>query len=198
MLNLIGQLLGLVFMVGGIVVSALALADPARRIAIGGFSILGIANLVLIIVTYENTPDVPHFSDLVVLSAMAAARARYSLIDLAENRLLELIAAVAVGIGLGFFGPREYRKRKLRRWLSSYEIFKLADPALMKDAEVAEGEVQKLSERIRELQIERESLGLDLLVMNQNPWRNYERPPEMPALETWLCMNREKKRGGML
>jgi hypothetical protein len=158
-LNLIGQVFALLFMVGGIVVSALALSDRARRISIGAFSILGVANLMLIIVTYEHTPDVPHFSDLVVVLAMAAAKAHNNLIDLAENRAFELIAAVAVGIGLGFFGPREYRKRKQRRWLSSYDIFKLANPDLMKDAEIAEEEVQKLSERMRELQIERESLG---------------------------------------
>jgi hypothetical protein len=160
MVNLIGQLLTLLFMVGGIIVSALALADPVRRIAIGVFSILGIANLVLIIVTYENTPDVPHFSDLVVVSAMAAANARNNFINLVGNHSLQLIAAVAAGMALGFFGPREYRKRKQRRWLSSYDIFRLTDPQLVKATEVAEEEVEKLTERILALQQERSDLGL--------------------------------------
>jgi hypothetical protein len=62
--NLASQIIALIFMVGGVVVSAYAIPDPWRKRAVVGFSFLGLLNLALIILTYENTPDVPHFADL--------------------------------------------------------------------------------------------------------------------------------------
>lgn len=156
MLNLMEQVLGLVFMLGGIVVSALALPDPARRIAIWLFSILGAGNLVLIIYTSERTPDLPHLSDLVLASTTAAVSVRDNLIALAENRPLQIAAALAIGLILGFIGPLAYKRYKRRVWYSSFGIFTFVDPKLIADADA---KIQVLADQIMALEKERREFG---------------------------------------
>lgn len=56
-----------------------------------------------------------------------------------------------------------------RKWLASYDIFQLADPRLMEDAVNAEAENQEVMERIRALQIERESLGFPKPPLGSGP-----------------------------
>ena len=140
MVTLFEQVIALALVVGGIVVSALALKNPARRISIGIISVLGLGNLALIVYTYEHTPDVPHFSDLPALFVAVGIKGRDRLAAFAENHLVQLIGVLVIGVILGVIVPREYQKRKRRQWFSSYDIFKLADPALMKNAVLAEDE----------------------------------------------------------
>ncbi len=160
MVTLFEQVIALALVVGGIVVSALALKNPARRISIGIISVLGLGNLALIVYTYEHTPDVPHFSDLPALFVAVGIKGRDRLAAFAENHLVQLIGVLVIGVILGVIVPREYQKRKRRQWFSSYDIFKLADPALMKNAVLAEDEIQRLMEKISALREEREKLGL--------------------------------------
>jgi hypothetical protein len=147
-------------MLGGIVASALALPDRYRRFFIATFSVLAVGNLILIIRTSEATSDMPHFSDLLLSFKAAAEISRNRLGDLVQDWFFELGLALVVGTLIGIFGPREYQKRVRRNWFSSYDIFKLANPELMKNAYVAEDEVQKLSEQIRDLAIQRENLRI--------------------------------------
>jgi hypothetical protein len=70
-----------------------------------------------------------------------------------------VIVAKGRGSASAIFNPRERQDRK-RKWYSSEDIFKLADPNLMKDAIVAEEEIQQVVKRIREVQQEREALRI--------------------------------------
>jgi hypothetical protein len=143
-------------MLGGIVASALALSDRYRRFFIVTFSVLAAGNFILIVRTSEATPGVPHFSDLVLASATAAVSARDNLIVLAENRTLQIAAAVIIGVILGFIGPSAYQRYKRRVWYSSYGIFKFVDPRLIAEADA---QIQALADQILALQKERSELG---------------------------------------
>jgi hypothetical protein len=54
---------------------------------------------------------------------------------------------------------REYQKRVGQRWLSSFEILKLAAPELLENAMMTEDEIQSVKQQIGALQKEREALG---------------------------------------
>jgi hypothetical protein len=198
MVTLIEQVIGLAIMVGGVVVSALALKNPARRICIGTFSVLGLGNLALIVYTYEHTPGVPHFSDLPEFFAVAGIKGRDGLMVFAENHLVQLFGVLVIGVVLGVIVPREYQRRKRRQWFSSYDIFKLADSALMEDAVLAEDEIQLLMERISALREEREKLGLvSSLVPMQTAkqWQHYKQVLEKQGPKISCCMNGVKEPG---
>ena len=154
--NLLSQIIGLLFMLGGIVASALAQSDRYRRFFIATFSVLAAGNFVLIVRTSEATPGVRHFSDLVLVSATAAVTARDNLVALTENRTLQIAAAVIIGVILGFVGPHTYQRYKRRVWYSSYGIFKFVDPKLIVEADA---QIQALADQILALQKERSELG---------------------------------------
>lgn len=92
-MNLASQIIALIFMVGGVVVSAYAIPDPWRKRAVVGFSFLGLLNLALIILTYENTPDVPHFADLGPFIWRGSITIWARIVAVAENHILQTVAA---------------------------------------------------------------------------------------------------------
>jgi hypothetical protein len=144
-------------------VSALALENPIHRTrAIVLFGILGVVGFILTVLTYEQTSGVPHITDLVDWIRPRIITAWEILTWAMWRPSVGMLATFVVGLILGPFSIWLYLRSKRRNWHSSYDIFKLADPELMKDAEVAEEKVQKLSEGIRELQIERERLNLGI------------------------------------
>ncbi len=76
------------------------------------------------------------------------------------SRPAQFAAILLLGVALGYFGPREYRKAFGYRWYSSYDIFKLADQKLLKDVVITDDEVQQLAAKISALGDERQKLGL--------------------------------------
>jgi hypothetical protein len=156
---LITQIISVALMVfAGIVSIFTPVPARIRRICVYIFIILGIANIISIAATNEATPGSPHISDFISWIEAITATGRDSAIKFAKNHNIQLIVVFAVGIALGVFGPREYQKRKIRKWYSSYDIFKLADPNLMKDAVDAEEEIQQIIKKIKEVQQQREAL----------------------------------------
>jgi hypothetical protein len=115
---------------------------------------------ILTVLTYEQTPGVPHIADAIEWIRPSLVAARETLVWAVWRPSVGMLVTFVVGSILGPLSILLYLRSRKRTWHSSYDIFKLANPELMKDAEVAEDEVQKLTERIRELQIERESLSI--------------------------------------
>lgn len=64
LMTLTVQLLLLLIGAGGSVVTALTLPDSrCKWFCVTAFGVAGLAGFVLMIITYEQTPSVPHFSD---------------------------------------------------------------------------------------------------------------------------------------
>ncbi len=154
-------------MVGGVVVSAYAIPDPWRKRAVVGFSFLGLLNLALIILTYENTPDVPHFADLGPFIWRGSITIWARIVAVAENHILQTVAAAAAGVVLGsasHFGYQKWQARRAtsvpdnRPWLTSYRIFDLADQGLVKTARNAKDKSAEFERELEVLQIQRENL----------------------------------------
>jgi hypothetical protein len=152
-LNLILLLIG----AGGAIVSALALENPVYRIrAVIFFGIMGIVGFCLTLVTY----GVPHFADAMAYVQPPLIAFWDAFIWTIWRPSVGMLVALVVGLVLGPTSVIFYSKFKSRTWYSSYDIFKLADPALMRSADVAENEIQELAERILALGEERRNFGL--------------------------------------
>jgi hypothetical protein len=94
------QIVLLIIGVGGVLVSAFALPDPWRWRLVIGFGALGAIGLTLTVITYEETPGVPHLGD-------AWRWFFIQLLWIVDNvkELLRLPAVwivLAFGIGIGF------------------------------------------------------------------------------------------------
>lgn len=156
MLNLIGQIITLALTVGGIYLSALALANPIRKVAIVGLSALGLANLVLVIVTYEKTPDVPHIADAIDWIRPRLVAAWEMLAWAVWRPSVGMLTTFIVGLILGPLSIWLYFRSKKRDWHSSFGIFKFVDPELIA---AADAEIQILADQIMDLQKERSEFG---------------------------------------
>jgi len=155
LLNLILLMIG----VGGAIVSALALENRvhrARAVAIFGF--LGIVGFILTVLTFEQTPGVSYLADAITWIRPLIINSWDIFVWAVWRPFVGMLATFIAGLVLGPLSIWLCLRSKKRSWHTSYDIFGLADPELMKDAEVAEEEVQKLSERLHKIQSERESL----------------------------------------
>jgi predicted membrane channel-forming protein YqfA (hemolysin III family) len=66
MLSLILNILVLLIGAGGAIVSSLTLSNPVwRKRTVIFFALMGVIGLILTVIAYENTPDVPHISDVI-------------------------------------------------------------------------------------------------------------------------------------
>jgi hypothetical protein len=134
MLTLVLNILILLIGVGGAIVSSLTLSNARARFwFVVGFSLMGALGLVLTIITYESTPDVPHLGD--ALGDLGQAISSFS------HRYLWVwtVLCVAVGLVVGALGtrflPKHVGKDKtepvVRNWLDPIvAIERHADPVL--------------------------------------------------------------------
>ena len=151
------QIILLLIGVGGALVTAWTLANSrAKWMTVATFGLAGVAGLVLTILTYNQVTITSAANTMAGSTEAAWAYVR----TLVQNRSFQITIALFIGIVIGMLGPRLYRKAIQPKWYASYDIFKLADQRLLKEAIIAEGEVQKLAAKIIALSDEREKLGL--------------------------------------
>lgn len=134
MLTLILNILLLLIGVGGAIVSSLTLSNTRARFWwLTGFSVMGAIGLVLTVVTYENTADVPHLSDLV--SKLAGNVSSFG----RDYFWIWTLLCVAIGLALGacvsHFLPKRKRTDKaaplVKSWLDPLTAIETyADPTL--------------------------------------------------------------------
>jgi len=134
MLTLILNIVLLVIGAGGSIVSSLALNNPrARRWFIIGFGLMGALGLVLTIITYENTPDVPHIGE--ALADLKQFISSFGHTHLWIWTFLCLVVGLATGAYIVRFLPkREYKDKtapSVKEWLDPLAAIETyADPQL--------------------------------------------------------------------
>jgi hypothetical protein len=134
MLTLILNIVLLVIGAGGSIVSLLALNNPrARRWFIIGFGLMGALGLVLTIITYENTPEVPHIGE--ALADLKQFISSFGHTHLWIWTFLCLVVGLATGAYIVRFLPkREYKDKtapSVKEWLDPLAAVETyADPQL--------------------------------------------------------------------
>jgi hypothetical protein len=155
MLALILNIVLLVIGAGGAIVSSLTLSNPrARRWAVICFGLMGVVGFVLTIITYENTPDVPHLGD-------ALSDVKQAISSFGEGHLwIWTFLCLAVGLAAGVYGVRFLPKREhkdktapvVRDWLDPLvAIEKYADPKLRAERDSGRGTAETLKALIDSL-----------------------------------------------
>jgi hypothetical protein len=150
---LILQILLLAIGVGGAIVTAITLSNPAWRFrCVVGFGTMGVLGLVLTIVTYEETAGVPHLGD--------AWRWLVSLaVSLQRLPGFWLIVMFGGGVAIGAWIPRIHKKITTPRrranvtaWFSPLEaIEKFTDPELLSKYNRAREREENLKKKVEAL-----------------------------------------------